>query len=170
MTAPVALLANAELMWLYKWQTLPLDAMHFIFFYIYHPQRPSILLRVALSLAQADKTATAAHSAHLKLSPEHVLTSCLPLSLSLSLYLSICRKNKPSSMRTLWRSCGRSRTTLQWATMARATLLSSGFVFVIFSPLSTHTLTLLLLQKGQKTLSALKLFAAVDKFLNTPVR
>lgn len=51
------------------------------FFYIYHPQRPSFLLRVALSLAQADKTATAAHSAHL---PSPLNTSSVSLFVSLS--------------------------------------------------------------------------------------
>lgn len=116
MTAAVTLSANSELMWLYKWQTLPLDGSHFNFLYIFHPQRPSILLRVALSLAQTDKAARATHS-----SWTH------PLLLS----LSFCRRNKQSSMRTLWRSWGQSQTTLQWATMDRATLHSSGFVFYV---------------------------------------
>lgn len=121
MTSAVAFSANSEFMWLYKWQTLPLDGMHSNFLYIYHRRRPSILLSVALSSTQADKAATAVHSAHLKLSPEHILCR--------SLCLSLCRRNKQSSMRTLWRSWGQSRTTLQWATMDRATLHSSGFVF-----------------------------------------
>lgn len=68
-TAAGAVSANVEFMWLYKWQALPSDVMHFIFPCIYHPQRPSILLRVALSLAWADKTAMASHNAYRNLSP-----------------------------------------------------------------------------------------------------
>lgn len=46
--------------------------------------------------------------------------------------LFLYRKNKQSSMRTLWRSWGQSQIILQWATMDKAILHSSGFVFVTF--------------------------------------
>lgn len=49
-----------------------------------------------------------------------------------SYLLSPYRKNKQSSMRTLWRSWGQSQTISQWATMDKAILHSSGFVFATF--------------------------------------